>query len=217
MLPGPVRRDGTVVSWKDERGFGFISPQTGGPNVFVHIKSYPVDSGRPFIGQRVTFEVGRDARGKEQATRIVPIDHAEAPKPTIVSGRSKPGNASYFAIPAFAIIYIACSLMWHIAWQVAALYVALSILSFIMYAVDKSAATAGRWRVPEQSLILVGLVGGWPGAIVGQQVFRHKTKKTSFRSRFWASVVINVFCFVGLSSPAFAALVSGIVHAIVPD
>jgi uncharacterized membrane protein YsdA (DUF1294 family)/cold shock CspA family protein len=215
MLPGPVRHEGIVVSWKDERGFGFISPSLGGPNIFVHIKSFPADTGRPFLGQRVSYESGRDARGKDQATRVVPMQTAEAPKPLITSSRAKPGNASYFAIPAFLIIYIACGMLWPIPWQVAALYGALSVLSFVMYAVDKSAATSRSWRVPEQSLLLVGLVGGWPGAIVGQQVFRHKTKKTSFRARFWGSVMLNVVLFVGVSSPAFAHLIADIVNAAV--
>jgi uncharacterized membrane protein YsdA (DUF1294 family)/cold shock CspA family protein len=215
MLPGPIRLEGTIVSWKDERGFGFISPNTGGRNVFVHIKSFPADSARPFIGQRVSFESGRDARGKEQAVRVAPIDVAEAPRQRVASGLDKPGNASYFAIPAFLVIYVACRLLWPIPWQVAVLYGALSVLGFVMYAVDKSAATAGRWRVPEQSLLLVGLAGGWPGAIVGQQVFRHKTKKTAFRWRFWGTVILNVFLFVGLSSPWFAQFVADIIRALV--
>jgi uncharacterized membrane protein YsdA (DUF1294 family)/cold shock CspA family protein len=213
MIPGPVRRDGTVVSWKDDRGFGFISPAAGGPNVFVHVTSFPDDSGRPFIGQRVTYEAGRDARGKDLATRVAPVDTPGSPRPLITSGRAKPGNASYFAIPAFLVIYVSVSVLWHVPWQVAALYVAMSLLCFVMYAADKSAAEAGRWRVPEQSLILVGFVGGWPGAIVGQQVFRHKTKKTSFRARFWGSVILNIVLFIGLTSPAFASFVGTLVHA----
>jgi len=44
--------------------------------------------------------------------------------------------------------------------------------------------------------LLVGLVGGWPGAVVAQQLLRHKTKKLSFRTRFWVTVALNVIVFV---------------------
>ncbi|HAM28121.1 MAG TPA: DUF1294 domain-containing protein [Microbacteriaceae bacterium] len=86
---------------------------------------------------------------------------------------------------------------------VAALYLITSVVCFIVYAVDKSAAVAGRWRVPERTLILLGLAGGWPGAILAQQTLRHKTKKASFRRAFWGSVVLNVVVVATLSSPLF--------------
>jgi uncharacterized membrane protein YsdA (DUF1294 family) len=81
------------------------------------------------------------------------------------------------------------------------------VVCFIYYAVDKSAAAAGRWRVPEGTLILLGLAGGWPGAIVAQQLLRHKSSKEDFRSAFWASVVLNVLAFVALCSPIVSLLI----------
>jgi len=51
---------------------------------------------------------------------------------------------------------------WIWAWHAAA-----SLLCFALYAADKSAAQAGRWRTPESTLLTFGLIGGWPGAIVG--------------------------------------------------
>jgi uncharacterized membrane protein YsdA (DUF1294 family) len=47
----------------------------------------------------------------------------------------------------------------------------------------------------------LGLAGGWPGAIVAQQIYRHKSNKAAFRSEFWRSVVVNVLAFVALCSP----------------
>lgn len=77
---------------------------------------------------------------------------------------------------------------------------------FMVYAFDKSAAVAGRRRVPESTLIFLGLAGGWPGAIVAQQILRHKSSKASFRSAFWGSVGINVMAFVALISPLVASI-----------
>jgi len=77
------------------------------------------------------------------------------------------------------------------AW-IPALYVGASALSFVLYGADKSAAVHGRERIPESMLIGLGYVGGWPGALAAQQVFRHKTAKLSFRIRLWISVIVNV-------------------------
>jgi uncharacterized membrane protein YsdA (DUF1294 family) len=55
--------------------------------------------------------------------------------------------------------------------------------------------------VSENALLWTGLLGGWPGAIVAQQLLRHKTQKASFRSAFWMSVVANVVVFVLVTTP----------------
>ena len=78
-----------------------------------------------------------------------------------------------------------------IVFAVAGTYVVLSAASLVMYGVDKAAAEQGRRRVPEITLHLVSVAGGWPGALVGQRVFRHKTRKQPFRAVFWWTVVVN--------------------------
>lgn len=77
-------------------------------------------------------------------------------------------------------------------WMLAAAYAALSVACFIAYAIDKAAARARRQRTPERTLLLLGLAGGWPGALLAQQWLRHKSAKTSFQVRFWITVVLNV-------------------------
>ena len=76
-----------------------------------------------------------------------------------------------------------------------ALYVGASALCIAVYGIDKFAARRGGDRVPEAMLLSLGAIGGWPGAIVAQQLFRHKTAKRSFRLQFWATVVLNVAVF----------------------
>ncbi|HTG82213.1 MAG TPA: DUF1294 domain-containing protein [Geobacteraceae bacterium] len=71
------------------------------------------------------------------------------------------------------------------------LYLIASALAFTAYGIDKAAAVGGRWRIPEALLHLLGLVGGWPGALVAQRIFRHKTRKAPFRVVFWSSAVLN--------------------------
>src|SRR3546814_1477342 len=67
-----------------------------------------------------------------------------------------------------------------------------SFLSYLMYWLDKEAAQGGARRIPESTLHLVDLLGGWPGALIAQQQFRHKTVKASFQFAFWCSALANI-------------------------
>ena len=71
------------------------------------------------------------------------------------------------------------------------LYIAASVAAFVAYGVDKSAAQSGRWRTPERTLHVLSLIGGWPGALIAQRVFRHKSRKQPFRAAFYFSAVLN--------------------------
>lgn len=75
-------------------------------------------------------------------------------------------------------------------------YVLLSAASFVMYGIDKSAARQGRWRTPEITFHLLSVAGGWPGALLGQRIFRHKTRKQPFRGIFWCTVIVNCVVLV---------------------
>jgi uncharacterized membrane protein YsdA (DUF1294 family) len=103
------------------------------------------------------------------------------------------------SILAFATLFFVAHVRWQVPWTIAGIYLVLSILTFVLYAADKRAAQTHRWRTPENTLLLIGLVGGWPGAAVAQQVLRHKTKKLSFRRLFWLTVILNVIVFVLLA------------------
>jgi uncharacterized membrane protein YsdA (DUF1294 family)/cold shock CspA family protein len=200
-----MRIDGTLKSWNDERGFGFIDPTQGGQEIFVHIKAFEVRTERPQVGQRLTFEVEVNPDGKKRAKLVQQVRLTRASS----RRRDSPaqwGTASYFAIPAFLVLYFFVAIVWRVPNWVAGLYLAASVVCFVVYVVDKSAAVAGRWRVSESTLIFLGLVGGWPGAIVAQQVSRHKSNKVAFRSAFWGSVVLNVLAFIALSSPLLSLL-----------
>ena len=108
-------------------------------------------------------------------------------------------TVSLVVLAAFASLYAAAAVLRGVPPWADLLYAGASALCFAFYAIDKSAARAGRARISESMLLSLGFVGGWPGAIVAQQLFRHKTAKRSFRIRFWLSVVANIALFVGLS------------------
>ncbi len=66
-----MRIEGTLAKWNDDRGFGFIAPTQGGPEVFVHISAFPRDGRRPTIGERLTFEIEIDSAGKKRAKHLL--------------------------------------------------------------------------------------------------------------------------------------------------
>lgn len=72
-----------------------------------------------------------------------------------------------------------------------AAYGGISLVSFFMYRSDKRRAGESRQRTPENLLHLSELLGGWPGALVAQQWFRHKTRKASYQAVFWLIVAAH--------------------------
>lgn len=81
-------RTGTLRTWHEDRGFGFIAPTHGGDEIFVHIKAFPRDGSRPAVGELLWFEVGPGKDGKQQAIRV----SRQRPRhPSDFSSELKPG------------------------------------------------------------------------------------------------------------------------------
>jgi cold shock CspA family protein len=66
-----MRMHGTLARWNDERGFGFITPAKGPPDIFVHISAFPRDGVRPRPGELISFEIEAGPEGKSRAVRIM--------------------------------------------------------------------------------------------------------------------------------------------------
>lgn len=198
-----MRIDGVIKSWNDDRGFGFIEPTLGGQDIFVHIKAFRNRAARPTIGQFVSFEVELGTEGKKRAKNVEPIRVVRSRK------RDSPaqwGTATLFAIPAFLILFAFIGALWRPPLLIAGIYAGVSLITFIAYFRDKSAAARGALRTPESTLHGLSLAGGWPGALLAQQLLRHKSSKAEFRVVFWGTVVVNVIAFVALCSPVARTL-----------
>jgi len=186
-----TRYQGKVTSWKDEQGFGFITPNSGGKQVFVHITAFSNHHRRPSANEIVTYEVTKDVNGKLKAERVLYIDEP---------GRSKDGSL----LLLFAIIFLLCMAISAYAGKlplwVLGLYLMASSWTLITYRLDKMAAKRSHRRTPEKTLHLLALIGGWPGAIIGQKLFRHKSKKLSFQVTFWATIILNCAALAWLLS-----------------
>ena len=110
-----------------------------------------------------------------------------------------PSALSWTVLGAFAAAFLVAYFAADLPLWIPVLYLVMSVGGFAAYGVDKSAAKAGRQRVSEQTLLALGVLGGWPGALTAQQVFRHKTRKRSFRRAFWFTVLINIAALAGIA------------------
>lgn len=177
---------GLLTAWSDEKGFGFITPVVGGERVFAHISAY-AGRGRPSANREVRYSLTEDPQGRIRAAKFQYIGIGR------LGASLAPGFwlALLVAVTVFGGLGAA---YWFgiLPVGVPAAYAALSLLCLCLYAIDKTAAVNGRRRLPENRLHLFELLGGWPGALIGQQFFRHKTRKGSFQFVFWLCVVVNV-------------------------
>lgn len=181
-----MRYQGKITTWKDDKGFGFITPNADGKQVFVHINSFSNRQRRPVGNESVTYELKVDAKGRAQAENVT-FAGERIPSP------GPPGRSNIpLSLAALFLAFVAgATFAGKLPLAVLGLYLAASAVAFIAYALDKAAAKSDRWRTHESTLHLFGLMGGWPGALAAQRLLRHKWKKASFQVVFWATVILN--------------------------
>lgn len=130
-------------------------------------------------------------------------------KETIAKWNAKRGSTPFFdaGFKAFCIsVLFLYSLVFaaqkgFLPYNLFWIYLGFSLLTFIFYAWDKTAAQHGWQRRAENTLHLLALFGGWPGALYASQKLRHKSSKRSFRIVFWLTLVLNLAAIGYLLTP----------------
>jgi uncharacterized membrane protein YsdA (DUF1294 family) len=77
-------------------------------------------------------------------------------------------------------------------YYIAIYYLLFGFISFFLYAKDKHASRTNSWRVTENTLHLISILGGWSGALLAQKYLRHKTKKKEFQIIFKLTIFLNL-------------------------
>ncbi|AGU49507.1 cold-shock DNA-binding domain-containing protein [Variovorax paradoxus B4] len=211
-----MKRQGRLVRWEAERGFGFIRSPEVSADVFVHLRDFLDRQLKPQVGMELSFDEihvgGKGPRamvvhavGAAQPRARRPSVSPQARRTAADPGRRREtvapssfSSSSSSMLPIGVLILGYAGLLGYGVWTARLPPIALgvlllvSLLTFAVYGFDKSAAQAGRWRTAESTLHLLSLAGGWPGAWCAQRLFRHKSRKASFMAAYWATVLLNI-------------------------
>lgn len=200
-----MRFQGKITRWKDDQGFGFVTRNATGDEAFVHIKAFSSRSRRPVEGDVVTYELAKDERGRPRAVGVEIVAKPRSSKP---AAKTLPLGSAIAVL--FCCFLLAAEGLGRLPVAVFGVYAGASVLAFGAYAWDKSAARSGRWRTRESTLHFLGLIGGWPGALLAQHAVRHKSRKAAFQVVFWLTVVLNCAVLGWLSGVGGAVFMQSI-------
>lgn len=177
-----MRHNGVLVKWNEDKGFGFVQMANSQQQTFAHIKEFENRRRKPKVGDEVTFKLQQQPDGKLRATGVAYVRESVDwwMLPILIIAFGYIGGVGY------------ASLVTDFPVEVSWAFALLSAVTYLLYALDKRAAQHKNQRTPEKVLHWLSVLGGWPGALIAQQQFRHKTRKTSFRVGFYFTVILNI-------------------------
>src|SRR5690349_8079926 len=173
----------TIIDWNYEKGYGFLDFNS--QRIFIHIRDFSTRKNEPRVGDRIQFRMGHDSKGRTCAVNATKIESRPFP---------------FISLIFFALVLVLPCLAIHrvpLNPKISLGYLAgINLIAWLFYGHDKRRAQSGGWRVPESSLHLLELAGGWPSAFLAQLYYRHKTSKTSYRITFWLIIALHQYiCF----------------------
>lgn len=174
---------GRITRWHDDKGYGFVTAENGQSKIFLHISAVKDSRVRPVKNDTVTFDLEKDNQGRFRALNVQFAGVKRYPATVLFAG-------------LFLVSVAVMAVTRNDMWLPGVVYMVMSVLTYVIYAADKRAAEHGRWRTPENTLHMMALAGGWPGALMAQSQLRHKSKKQPFKTLLWLTIVLNVVGFI---------------------
>jgi uncharacterized membrane protein YsdA (DUF1294 family)/cold shock CspA family protein len=211
MAGAPQWLRGKLVLWNDDRGFGFVRPDAGGDDFFVHISAFRKGlTRRPEIGDVVRYRLAREIPDKKRIAHAVLEGVAVKPAvPEVDRGWRRAYPGLVYVLIRLPIL-LSCWVLWKQHNPIPLLlYVFMSTLAILYYGADKRRALAHRWRIPEFYLHLIEFLGGWPGALLAQKDFRHKLTKDAYQRVFWGIILLHGGLWIVLAANDFSVSAVG--------
>jgi len=190
-----MKVEGKILNWNDAKGYGFVDPVGGGERAFVHIKAFIPRSRRPVNGEHICYKLVLAPDNRYRAANIAFVSDVKRMAKNNQK-RTVSTTIAIFSTLLFSFILVSSVLARAIPLIFAGGYLLLSIITFCVYAIDKSASQSKRWRTKENTLHLLSLVGGWPGALLAQTTLRHKSRKHSFQVVYLLTMLMNISAFI---------------------
>ena len=189
------KREGVIIQWEPRNSFGFAL--SDGERVFLYIGNFVKRAKWPEENDRVSFLLGSDPQGRPCAQEIVLL------------GRGSVLRWTHFVVVALLLVLPALAVpklaAWLSPWWIVLCALIISGLAAFNMWLDKRYALTVRFRVPEATLHLFELTGGWPGSFLAQRFFRHKISKRSYQVIFWLIVLLYQLLSIDLVLGGFFA------------
>jgi len=187
---------GTLIMWNDQKGFGFIRTDGTEEDHFVHISAFKKGmTRRPAMGDAIRFQPA-ETSGKKRVTFAL-IENLERETQKPVRFELNPKRRSWAVNVLIATPLVLSGYLLLMAKNPIPFfsYWILSILTMFLYGKDKAHAATHQWRIPESYLHILELMGGWPGALMAQNDFRHKTRRSTYLWLLWGIIALHLMAW----------------------
>lgn len=204
------KHHGTIAKFDNERKFGFIQFDNKNRQIFFHVSRFK--AGRnPNIGEQVLFDIGQDKQGRPVAINIQEAQFVaqkqqerkqkqQAYKAYQERQEQKHGQLNLLCgVSVVCLLILAIVLLMSgLSLKLLGVYFIMGIVSFFIYYQDKVKAQNNQWRIPENTLHTIDVLGGWIGATFAHKLLNHKATKADFRVVFYITVALNIIGFLAL-------------------
>ncbi|WP_394145596.1 DUF1294 domain-containing protein [Vibrio atypicus] len=168
---------GTISEWDHHKGYGYIAVDDQEAQVRFHLFDFEAFGHPPRLRDRVQFRLAKDAQGEIKAV------HVE---------RKFVFNFPLAVAIWFLSTMVASVFLLNFPPIVLIIALAISTVTYLVYAVDKQAQHTGGMQIPDVCFHVLNLLGGWPGAMLAQSVLHHKYNNIGFKLLFWLSMAANI-------------------------
>ena len=162
-----IQARGTLVRWMEDKGFGFIRPDDGGKDVFVHIRDFGKISRAPKVGDTIRYQPAPDGAGKFRAAAVLiegltrlPTERVRRARANLLEQETSVPVRDSIILAIFISVVASLAVLGKVPVVVPLIYVTVSCCTILVYEFDKSAAMNERWRTKENTLHLLAVMGG---------------------------------------------------------